>query len=101
MYEPNFHNFQIEYIFININGNLPKILSQSSLPNKQNNIISNLPNIQNLDIVNQQINTINAKILKQDEKLYKIEILLINWLTFLKIKKIIKSIRLDQTQKIK
>ena len=78
MYEPNFHNFPREYISINTNGNLPKILSQSSLPNVQNNIISNLPNIPNLDIVNQQINTINAKILKQDEQLYKIEILWIN-----------------------
>ena len=52
MYEPNFHNFPREYISININGNLPKILSQSSLPNTQNNIISNLPNIKNVDIVN-------------------------------------------------
>ena len=52
MYDPNFHNFQREYISINTIGDLPKILSQSSLPNTQNNIISNLPNIKNVDIVN-------------------------------------------------
>ena len=60
MYEPNFHNFPREYISINTNRNLPKILSQSSLSNTQNNIISNLPNIQNLDIVNQQINPLTS-----------------------------------------
>ena len=52
MYEQNFHNFPREYLSINTNGNLPKILSPSFIPNTQNNIISNLPNIKNVDIVN-------------------------------------------------
>ena len=73
MYEQNFLNIPRHYFSINNNGNVPKILAHSSIPNTQNNIISNLSNMQNLDTVNQQINIINAKILKQEEKLNKIE----------------------------